>query len=194
MSNKYNDLKDELNRMENHGRKKKEKIRSPLREESKKIKKQKHRRAPMIFFATTFVLMLAYCLTMCLSYVFAPTFTLEATISVVPGGYQLNYTICNDNVVSSTGINVGDKIYVDDIGRRTYTSRNSMLMKVEEINDSHTVLSFTTNNIPTFISTEDFCNIITSEKAPNSVSRVYVVGKSILNKFTMTSIRLSRND
>ena len=171
-------------------RKKRKKIKSPLKEASNKRKKErKNGRPRMVGFIGTLLLMLVVLFVYSLSFLLAPTHTLVAQISVVRGGYNLTYDICEMNLsLLPDDIDVGDTFYVTSYGSPANTSKNSILMKVISVDGDVAKLDFVAEGFPTFISTSEMKNIIKTTEIGKTYTSVLITGKIVANKFSLMKI------
>ena len=171
-------------------RKKRKKIKSPLKEASNKRKKErKNGRPRMVGFIGTLLLMLVVLFVYSLSFLLAPTHTLVAQISVVRGGYNLTYDICEMNLsLLPEDIDVGDTFYVTSYGSPANTSKNSILMKVISVDGDVAKLDFVAEGFPTFISTSEMKNIIKTTESGKTYTSVLITGKVVANKFSLMKI------
>ena len=185
-------LEDELEKLDKSKQKKRKrkKQKSPLKDISKRKKKQRRReRTPLIAFLTTLLLMLIALFIYSVPYLLSPTYTFTADITVVRGGYQLQYDMCEVPLrILDEDIEVGDEKYFTQYGLPSNTSKDSVLMKVVKIEDGTAYLEFVAEGIPTFISTAEMKEIIKKFENGKQYSTVCVVGKIVANRFTLIKI------
>lgn len=179
---------EEFDKKKKRGKRKKQ--RSPLKDISKKKKKQRRReRTPLIAFLTTLLLMLIALFVYSVSYLLSPTYTFTADITVVKGGYQLQYDMCEVPLrILDKDVKVGDEQYFTPHGLPSNTSKNSVLMKVVKIEDGIAYLEFVAEGIPTFISTAEMKEIVKKYENGKQYSTINVVGKIVANRFTLIKI------
>ncbi len=182
---------DFLHSKEKRKRRKKNKKKSPLKEISKNKKNARRNGRPkMVVFAASLLLMLVVLFVYCVAYLLSPTYTLVAEITVVRGGYQLNYEICEiPRHILDEDIKVGDEMYFTTHGLPSDTSRNSIKLEIKEITDETVYLDFVAEGFPTFISTKEMKNIIkVTQSGGKQYSIVYIEGKIVANKFSLSQI------
>jgi hypothetical protein len=164
------------------------KSKSPLKQLAKK-KRSKGLSPHMVSFAATILLLIIVLFIYSLSYLVAPTYTLEAKIFVVRGGYRLEYSVCQPVSTVDENVQVGDTVYVTPYGVITSMSRNTLAMEVVEIDEQRrATLAFKAKGFPDFISTSEFKNMVKSNTDANHISKIRIVGKVVADRFNIIKI------
>ena len=171
-------------------KRRKDKQSSSLKNISKKTtKRRKAERPKMIFFVGTLLLLIATLFVYCVAYLLSPTFTLSAEISVVYGGYNIEYVICERPIhYFQEDVKVGDEFYFTPHGMQSNTSRNSIKLKVIEITDDVVYLDFVASGVPKFISTKDLKSLIVTGDNGKQISKILIKGKVVANRFSLLEI------
>lgn len=190
------ELEEELEDKKNKNKRKKRKKRrknkqsSSLKNISKKKTKQRRAERPkMIFFIGTLLLLIATLFVYCVAYLLSPTFTLSAEISVVYGGYNIEYAICERPIhYFQEDVKIGDEFYFTPHGMQSNTSRNSIKLKVVEITDDVVYLDFVASGVPKFISTKDMKSLIVTGENGKQISKILIKGKVVANRFSLLEI------
>lgn len=155
----------------------------------KKTKQRKAERPKMIFFIGTLLLLIATLFVYCIAYLLSPTFTLSAEISVVYGGYNIEYVICERPLYHfDENVKIGDEFYFTPHGLQSNTSRNSIKLKVVNISDDVVYLDFVASGVPKFISTKDMKNLIVTGENGKQISNILIKGKVVANRFSLLEI------
>lgn len=186
------ELEDKKNKKKRKNRKKRRKNKqsSSLKNISKKKTKQRRAERPkMIFFIGTLLLLIATLFVYCVAYLLSPTFTLSAEISVVYGGYNIEYAICERPIhYFQEDVKIGDEFYFTPHGMQSNTSRNSIKLKVVEITDDVVYLDFVASGVPKFISTKDMKSLIVTGENGKQISKILIKGKVVANRFSLLEI------
>ena len=187
------ELEDEKNKKKKRKKRKKRrknKQSSSLKNISKKKTKQRRAERPkMIFFIGTLLLLIATLFVYCVAYLLSPTFTLSAEISVVYGGYNIEYVICERPLhYFDEDVKIGDEFYFTPHGMQSNTSRNSIKLKVVEITDDVVYLDFVASGVPKFISTKDMKSLIVTGDNGKQISKILIKGKVVANRFSLLEI------
>lgn len=186
------ELEDKKNKKKRKKRKKRRKNKqsSSLKNISKKKTKQRRAERPkMIFFIGTLLLLIATLFVYCVAYLLSPTFTLSAEISVVYGGYNIEYAICERPIhYFQEDVKIGDEFYFTPHGMQSNTSRNSIKLKVVEITDDVVYLDFVASGVPKFISTKDMKSLIVTGENGKQISKILIKGKVVANRFSLLEI------
>lgn len=167
---------------------KKKKRKSPLKRKSKEERKKSKRRKTLVFGATLFLMVVALFIYS-ISFLLAPSYTLKAKIRTTRGGYELVYDLCTaPRNLLPDNIEIGDTVYMRDNGTVSYTTKDSIRMKVIGIENGSVSLEFDIVNVPTFVSTTDMKTIVKTPDGSNVYSYIYVVGKVMGGKFTLQKL------
>lgn len=166
---------------------------SPLKKQAKKNQKsakKKHliKLAPAV--STIFFLILIFLFYLC-TMILSPKFTIPAKISVVKGGYELTYKICEVPLGTlPENIEIGDKFYIDTFGRYQKTPRNGMQVKVTSIDEKKGIAytKFTADDVPYFITTEEYKEAYKGDSINKIIDTVYITGKFAFKRFNLYEI------
>lgn len=182
--------KKNKNKRKTHKKRRKNKQSSSLKNISKKKTKQRRAERPkMIFFIGTLLLLIATLFVYCVAYLLSPTFTLSAEISVVYGGYNIEYVICERPIhYFQEDVKIGDEFYFTPHGMQSNTSRNSIKLKVIEITDDIVYLDFVASGVPKFISTKDMKSLVVTGENGKQISKILIKGKVVANRFSLLEI------
>lgn len=184
------DKKNKKNKRKKRKKRRKNKQSSSLKNISKKKTKQRKAERPkMIFFIGTLLLLIATLFVYCVAYLLSPTFTLSAEISVVYGGYSIEYVICERPLhYFDEDVKIGDEFYFTPHGLQSNTSRNSIKLKVVDISDDVVYLDFVASGVPKFISTKDMKSLIVTGENGKQISKILIKGKVVANRFSLLEI------
>ena len=190
IENELEDGKKKKKKKLKRKKRRKNKQSSSLKNISKKTTKQrKSERPKMMFFIGTLLLLIVTLFVYCVAYLLSPTFTLSAEISVVYGGYNIEYAICERPIhYFKEDVKVGDEFYFTPHGMQSNTSRNSIKLKVVEITDDVVYLDFVASGVPKFISTKDMKSIIVTGDNGKQISKILIKGKVVANRFSLLEI------
>ena len=190
IENELEDGKKKKKKKLKRKKRRKNKQASSLKNISKKTtKRRKAERPKMIFFIGTLLLLIATLFVYCVAYLLSPTFTLSAEISVVYGGYNIEYAICERPIhYFQEDVKVGDEFYFTPHGMQSNTSRNSIKLKVVEITDDVVYLDFVASGVPKFISTKDMKSLIVTGDNGKQISKILIKGKVVANRFSLLEI------
>ena len=182
-----NSLKDVV---EGNKQERKERKKSPLKKISKQIKKnRKAQRVKPVVFATTMLFMIVALFVYSISYLVAPDFSFQATIKTVRGGYEIVYDI---TAIPANRFQtlpaIDDIIYVTETGYPSSTTRNSIRMRVNSIENDLVNLSFDIKNVPTFLSTSELVRMASNAKPGAIYQKIKVTGKVMGGRFIADSI------
>ena len=163
---------------------KKERKKSFFKKLTKKPKKPK-----MTLFVVTVLLLFLTLFVYSISYLLTPTCTLSADISVVYGGYNINYTLCErPRHLFDDDLRVGDEFYFTQHGTISNSPRDAIKLRVTEITNDYVYLDFVANGVPSFLSTRDMQALLVESSGGKQVTRIYIKGKIVANRFSLLEI------
>ncbi len=149
----------------------------------------------MIGVASTIVLMVAVLFIYSLAYLSAPSHTITANVTVVRGGYGLEYPMCSiASGLLPSGTKEGDIVNVNVYGQVEPLSRDTIQMRVESIDYGTATLSFVAKGLPDFISTEEMKGLLKFDKnASMQYNQIYITGRIVAGRFSILKISLTRS-
>ena len=194
----FNDIVEDEKSKKSKGmldREKFKQIDGPLKKFKKENKKRiKDGKPKMIFAGITVSIMIICLFVYSIAYFLSPTFSIEAKINVVKGGYSLEYVMCELPISHFTSdVKIGKSYYISQDGYQVESPREGMQMTVVEIIDNVVKLEFDINDVPTFIDTHTFKTVMQTE-TPNGkyISNIYLNGKVIAGRFILHRITLDQ--
>ena len=156
---------------------------SPYKKIISGYKNYKNHKRSFIF--ASFIFLLLYLWIYLFSWVITSQFSLTANIKAVSGGYALSYDICTIPLEKfEEDIKPGDKIYINQNLQIKKIRRKCIEMKVDKISEGIVTLSFVPKDVPTFITTNEYLNLLESSLLNTRLTNtVKVTGKIMANRF-----------